>query len=80
VETDKNAGYFELNVTDEGIDLAALREEILHELPEEMPKPSKRSTDLADQILSFRLAEKTPLEALMFVRNLQETIRQETAR
>jgi hypothetical protein len=80
VETDSNVGYFELHGTDEGLDLAALREEILQQLPEEVPDTPNRSTDLAEQILSFRLAEKTPLEAMMFVRNLQDTLRQGAAR
>lgn len=80
VETGKHTGYFELQGTEEGIDLVALREEVLQQLPEEVPDTPHRSTDLAEQILSFRLAEKTPLEAMMFVRNLQDTLRQEADR
>lgn len=80
VETDRNAGYFELHGTDEGIDLAALREEVLHQQPDEAPDKANRSTDLAEQILSFHLAEKTPLEAMMFVQKLQDTLRQGAAR
>jgi hypothetical protein len=80
VETDNHTGYFELHGTDEGLDLAALREEILHQQPDEAPDKSNRSTDMAEQILSFRLAKNTPLEAMMFVRKLQDTIRQGAAR
>jgi hypothetical protein len=80
VETDKHTGYFELNGTEEGIDLAALREEVLQQLADEIPEPSNRPTDLKEQILAFRLAEKTPMEAMMFVQKLQDSIRQEAGR
>jgi len=60
VETDKHTGYFELEDANAGITLAALREETLHQQPDEASDTSALSTDLKDQILSFRLAEKTP--------------------
>jgi len=80
VETGKHTGFFELNGTEEGIDLVALREEVLQRLPDGVPDKSNRSSDLAEQIVSFRLAEKTSLEAMMFVQKLQKRIRQEAAR
>jgi hypothetical protein len=76
VETDKHTGYFELNGTDDGIDLAALRQEIIGQHPDKVSDKSNWQSDLAQQILSFRLAEKTPLEAMMFVRDLQEALLQ----
>lgn len=80
VETDKHTGYFELTEADEGIDFAALREEVIGQQPDEVPEKADRSTDLMKQIMAFRLAEKTPLEAMMFVQKLQETLRQEADR
>jgi len=80
VETGRHTGYFELEDADAGIDLAALREEILHQKPDEASDTPTLSSDLKDQILSFHLAEKTPLEAMMFVRKLQDTIRQQPER
>lgn len=81
VQMGKHTGFFELKGTDTGIDPAALREEVLHQQqPDDVQDKADRSTDLADQILSFRLAEKTPLEAMTFVQKLQETIRQEAVR
>jgi len=44
--------------------------------PTKMPHPEspKLEKELPDQILRFRLEEKTPLEAMMFIKNLQEKI------
>jgi hypothetical protein len=80
VQTGNHTGYFELNGTEEGIDLAALKEEVLRQMPEDVPDTPNRPADLKEQILAFRLAEKTPLEAMMFVQKLQDTIRQEAGR
>jgi len=74
-ETKKHTGYFELNDKYAQMDLGALREEILTKRAD-AGRP-KKSDELADLILAFGLAEKTPLEAMIFVKELQEKIRQD---
>ncbi len=75
-ETGKNAGYFELRDTDTEIDLSALRDEIFRQQPVLQVGNPNPPPDLPDQILGFHLAEKTPLEAMLFIKDLQDQIRQ----
>lgn len=74
-ETEKHIGYFELNDKDTKMDLGALREKILNKKVD-AGKP-KQPKELADLILAFRLTDKTPLDAMVFVKELQEKIRQD---
>ena len=57
------------------MDLGALREEILKKKADD--GKAKQPEELADLILAFRLDEKTPLDAIMFVKELQEKILQD---
>jgi hypothetical protein len=75
-ETAKNTGYFKLNGQYDAIDLDARRKHILNENAEKCHLQNKKRSDtLTEMIMAFRLADKTPIEAMLFVKELQEKIR-----
>jgi len=76
-ETGRHMGYFNIGDEYEKTNLQVQRKQIVKEHAGRCSADNKRQPgSIAEAILSFNLAEKTPIEAMLFVRELQEKIRQ----
>jgi hypothetical protein len=72
----KNGGGLDMIYTD-NVDLQAQRDLILLQTADKCREQGNRHPDiLSDMIMGFSLAQKTPMEAMMFVKDLQEKIRE----